>query len=49
VIDSSERQLSDDKFLSKAPEKIVNGMRAKLTDYRAQLKKNTDLLENLER
>ena len=47
VIDSSERQLADDKFLSKAPEKIVNGMRAKLADYRAQLKKNRNLLEGL--
>jgi valyl-tRNA synthetase len=47
VIDSSERQLADATFLSKAPDKIVNGMRAKLVDYRAQLKKNRELLEGL--
>jgi valyl-tRNA synthetase len=48
VIGSSERQLADEKFLSKAPEKIVNGMRAKLADYRAQLKKNKDLFDGPE-
>jgi len=45
VIDSSERQLADETFLSKAPEKVVNGMRAKLAEYKTQLKKNENLLE----
>ncbi|HXR76842.1 MAG TPA: hypothetical protein VN737_12755, partial [Bryobacteraceae bacterium] len=45
VIGSSERQLSDETFLSRAPEKVVNGMRAKLAEYKAQLKKNENLLE----
>jgi valyl-tRNA synthetase len=38
-IASLERQLSDEKFLGKAPANVVEGMRKKLDDYRAQLKK----------
>jgi valyl-tRNA synthetase len=38
-IASLERQLSDEKFLDKAPANVVEGMRKKLEDYRAQLKK----------
>ncbi len=38
-IASLERQLSDDKFLAKAPPPVVDGMRRKLDDYQAQLRK----------
>jgi valyl-tRNA synthetase len=38
-IASLERQLSDEKFLAKAPANIVEGMRQKLADYKAQLSK----------
>jgi valyl-tRNA synthetase len=41
----SERQLADPVFLSKAPEKIVSSIQAKLAEYRAQLAKNQKLLE----
>jgi valyl-tRNA synthetase len=39
VIASSERQLADDKFVSRAPEKVVGSIREKLAGYQAQLKK----------
>jgi len=48
VIESSNRQLSDETFLGKAPAKVVDGMRAKLSDYQAQLAKNKQLLEGLD-
>ncbi|HTP87271.1 MAG TPA: valine--tRNA ligase [Candidatus Acidoferrales bacterium] len=35
-IANHERQLSDDAFLVKAPAKVIEGMRAKLADYKAQ-------------
>ena len=38
-IANSERQLSDDVFLGKAPQKVVDMIRAKLADYKAQLAK----------
>ena len=38
-IASLERQLSDDNFLAKAPAPVVEGMRRKLDDYQAQLRK----------
>ena len=38
-IANSKRQLTDDVFLSKAPAKIVDTIRAKLADYEAQLVK----------
>jgi valyl-tRNA synthetase len=38
-IASLERQLSDEKFLGKAPANIVEGMRQKLAEYKAQLDK----------
>jgi valyl-tRNA synthetase len=46
-IENSRRQLADETFLSRAPEKVVAGLRAKLADYEVQLKKNKDLLEGL--
>ena len=39
VIDSSERQLSDDTFLARAPQKVVDGIRLKLEGYKTQLDK----------
>ena len=39
VIANSERQLSNEAFLAKAPEKIVAGMRQKQAEYEAQLAK----------
>ncbi|HUB33289.1 MAG TPA: valine--tRNA ligase [Bryobacteraceae bacterium] len=38
-IASLERQLSDGKFLAKAPAPVVEGMRRKLDDYQAQMRK----------
>jgi valyl-tRNA synthetase len=38
-IANSERQLADEVFLSKAPQKVVESIRAKLADYKAQLAK----------
>ncbi|MDQ6708237.1 MAG: valine--tRNA ligase, partial [Acidobacteriota bacterium] len=36
-IANSERQLSDEKFLSRAPEKVVESIRQKLGEYQTQL------------
>jgi valyl-tRNA synthetase len=47
-IDNSRRQLGDATFLSRAPEKVINDLRAKLAEYEDQLRKNRDLLEGLE-
>jgi valyl-tRNA synthetase len=38
-IASLERQLGDEAFLGRAPAHVVDGMRTKLADYRAQLEK----------
>jgi valyl-tRNA synthetase len=38
-IASQKRQLADDVFLSKAPTKVVDSIRAKLTEYETQLAK----------
>src|SRR5271165_2690098 len=48
VIESSTRQLSDETFLGKAPAKVVDTIRVKLSDYQAQLAKNKKLLEGLD-
>jgi valyl-tRNA synthetase len=45
AIESSRRQLSDEKFLSNAPEHVVTAMRAKMAEYEAQVAKNKRLLE----
>ena len=47
AIENSKRQLSDPTFVERAPEKVVNDLRGKLSDYEAQLKKNRELLEGL--
>ena len=44
LIANQERQLSNEDFISKAPEKVVAGMRQKLAEYKAQLRKNLDAL-----
>jgi valyl-tRNA synthetase len=40
VIANSNRQLSNEAFVSKAPAKVIDGMRAKLAEYEAQFAKN---------
>jgi valyl-tRNA synthetase len=47
-IENSKRQLADETFLSRAPEKVVAGLRVKLAEYEVQLKKNKDLMEGLD-
>ncbi len=39
VIENSQRQLADETFLSKAPAKVVDSIRSKLTGYETQLRK----------
>jgi valyl-tRNA synthetase len=48
-IASKERQLADETFRSRAPEKIVRGMEATLEERRVELKKLMDRLNELER
>jgi len=48
VIEGSERQLSNEAFLAKAPAKVLDTMRAKLADYQSQLAKSKATLEGLE-
>ena len=47
IIANSLRQLSDESFLSKAPAKVIEGMRSKLAEYQEQLDKNQSLLDGL--
>jgi valyl-tRNA synthetase len=47
VIASSHRQLQDEKFMSRAPAKVVDGLKLKLADYEAQLAKSQDQLRQL--
>ena len=44
VIANSRRQLTSEAFISKAPAKVVESMRAKLAEYESQLKKNRDAM-----
>jgi valyl-tRNA synthetase len=48
AIKNSERQLADESFLNKAPEKVIVALRTKLANYRQQLEKNNRLLEGSE-
>ena len=48
-IASKERQLGDETFRSKAPEKVTRGMQAALDERRIELKKAEGRLEQLER
>ena len=43
-IANSDRQLSDEVFLGKAPAKVVDSIRAKRAEYAAQLQKVQDSL-----
>ncbi len=47
LIANAERQLKDETFLNKAPEKVVATLRSKLAEYKGQLAKNKKLLEGL--
>ena len=47
VITNSERQLSSEDFLKKAPEKILEGMRVKLAEYHAQREKSQQALAGI--
>jgi valyl-tRNA synthetase len=47
VIGNSRLQLGSEEFLARAPEHVVNGIRAKLTDYEAQLAKSQAALDEL--
>jgi len=40
VIANSHRQLANESFVAKAPAHVIDGMRAKLAEYEAQLAKN---------
>jgi valyl-tRNA synthetase len=39
VINNSERQLADESFRAKAPQKVIEGIEQKLTGYRTQVEK----------
>jgi len=45
VIASSERQLSDEKFLSRAPSQVLDTLKEKLATYKAQLEKLRESLQ----
>jgi valyl-tRNA synthetase len=45
VIASSERQLGDEKFVSRAPSHVVESIKEKLAGYRAQLEKLQESLQ----
>jgi len=47
VIANSEKQLSNEDFLKKAPEKVLATLREKLADYKAQLDKSREALEEI--
>ncbi|MEO7652278.1 MAG: valine--tRNA ligase, partial [Bryobacteraceae bacterium] len=47
VIANSKRQLSDETFMSKAPAKVVDSIRQKLTEYETQLDKVKQALSGL--
>jgi len=44
VIANSHRQLANESFVAKAPAHVIEGMRAKLAEYEAQLAKNRTAL-----
>jgi valyl-tRNA synthetase len=48
AIASKERQLGDDTFRSRAPEKIINGVEATLAEQRVELQKLQERLSQLE-
>jgi valyl-tRNA synthetase len=44
VIANSKRQLSDEKFVGRAPAHIIDTLRQKLSEYEAQFQKNQESL-----
>jgi valyl-tRNA synthetase len=40
VVANSQRQLANESFVAKAPAHVIDGMRAKLAEYEAQIAKN---------
>ena len=48
LIADKDRQLGNEKFLSSAPAKIVDGLREKRAEYQAQLDKNRSALADLQ-
>jgi valyl-tRNA synthetase len=48
-IASKERQLGDETFRSRAPQKIIQGMQATLEERRIELGKSSERLQQLER
>jgi valyl-tRNA synthetase len=48
-IASKERQLADETFRSRAPEKIIRGMETTLEERRVEIKKLQERLRQLER
>ncbi len=46
-IANSERQLSDETFLAKAPPNVIDSLRRKLEDYREQLRKLNEMTGDL--
>ena len=49
AIASKERQLGDETFRSRAPEKIIKGLEATLAGQRIELQKLKDRLSQLEK
>ncbi|MBM3786543.1 MAG: valine--tRNA ligase [Acidobacteria bacterium] len=47
VIANSERQLGNEDFLKKAPEKVLETLRGKLAEYKSQLEKSQQALAEL--
>jgi valyl-tRNA synthetase len=47
LIANSRRQLDNDEFMRKAPDKVKDELRVKLAGYEAQLVKNRETLEGL--
>jgi len=48
AIASKEKQLGDETFRSRAPEKIITGLEATLAEQRVELKKLQDRLDQLD-
>jgi valyl-tRNA synthetase len=48
TVENQLRQLDNPAFVSKAPEKIIAGMRAKIAEYKTQIEKNRRLLKGLD-
>ncbi len=48
TIASKERQLGDETFRSRAPEKIIKGLEATLAEQRIELRKLQDRLSQLD-